>query len=437
MYPNPQAALPLPSRPNVEQYKKLAKDLVKACKAGSSAAIEAWATRWIQALAAGQEEPRAFRGDADLAGHAAEIAGFARQKLARGETSPKCALSDAQFVIARAHGFLSWPRFRKHIESLAQPDSAISGFETAATAVVRGDIRKLERLLRGNPDLIREVSTREHRATLLHYVSANGVEGYRQVSPKNAAHIAEFLLAAGAEVDATADVYGGGCTALGLVATSEPPRLAGVQQDVMDVLLKHGARMDNDGLAGNRHTLVYACLANGQPAAAEYLANRGAPLDLASASGVGRLDAVKEFFDSGGRLRAESQLADAFAMACGYGHVAVVEFLLDRGFEINAPLNLHGEGHTGLHVAAFHGHFAVVNLLLNRGARVDVIAKTWPTPPLLWALTGWTLKKGEGQYYDMLARLVAAGSTIRPDVFDWQQVKADPRMLTALKARTV
>ena len=32
MYPNPQDALPLPPRPNLEQYKKLAKDLVKAWK---------------------------------------------------------------------------------------------------------------------------------------------------------------------------------------------------------------------------------------------------------------------------------------------------------------------------------------------------------------------------------------------------------------------
>ena len=38
MYPNPQQALPLPTRPNVEQYKKLAKDLVKACKSGEPAA---------------------------------------------------------------------------------------------------------------------------------------------------------------------------------------------------------------------------------------------------------------------------------------------------------------------------------------------------------------------------------------------------------------
>ena len=29
MYPNPQDVLPLPPRPSVEQYKKLAKDLVK------------------------------------------------------------------------------------------------------------------------------------------------------------------------------------------------------------------------------------------------------------------------------------------------------------------------------------------------------------------------------------------------------------------------
>jgi len=29
MFPNPQDVLPLPSRPNLEQYKKLAKELAK------------------------------------------------------------------------------------------------------------------------------------------------------------------------------------------------------------------------------------------------------------------------------------------------------------------------------------------------------------------------------------------------------------------------
>ena len=102
--------------------------------------------------------------------------------------------------------------------------SPISAFEAAAHAIVSGDISTVRRLLQEQPELIRARSTREHRATLLHYVSANGVENYRQVTPKNIAEITEFLLAAGAEVDGEADVYGGGCTTLGLVATSAPPR---------------------------------------------------------------------------------------------------------------------------------------------------------------------------------------------------------------------
>ena len=52
MYPNPQDALPLPPRPNLEQYKKLAKDLVKACKSDDPTAIRGWATSGFEALAA-------------------------------------------------------------------------------------------------------------------------------------------------------------------------------------------------------------------------------------------------------------------------------------------------------------------------------------------------------------------------------------------------
>ena len=66
----------------------------------------------------------------------------------------------------------------------------------------------LKRLLDENPQLIRARSTREHQATLLHYVSANGVEGYRQKTPNNAAKVAEILLQAGAEVDAEAHTAG-------------------------------------------------------------------------------------------------------------------------------------------------------------------------------------------------------------------------------------
>ena len=50
MFPNPHDALPLPPRPSLEQYKKRAKDLLKASQSSDPAAIRAWAARWIDSL---------------------------------------------------------------------------------------------------------------------------------------------------------------------------------------------------------------------------------------------------------------------------------------------------------------------------------------------------------------------------------------------------
>src|SRR5688572_9649491 len=323
MYPNPQDVLPLPPHPSLEQYRKRAKDLVKACKSGDPTAIREWARQWIEAVARLQGETEPPRDRREINRHIEQIEHFARVQLARGDhRHAKCALTDAQFVIARAHGFLSWPKLVKHLDAVARTSSAVSAFEAAADAIVRGDAATLERLLRDNPELIHARSTREHRATLLHYVAANGVENYRQKTPKNAVEIAETLLRAGAEVDAEADVYGGGATTLGLAATSAHPRQTGVQKDLIDVLLKHGARLDLPG-GGNKHSMVNACLANGCPEAADYLAGRGAPLDLAGAAGIGRLDVLKTFFDEHASLMTnagDGQMQTALSWACWYGH---------------------------------------------------------------------------------------------------------------------
>jgi len=53
MFPNPQDALPLPARPHLEQYKKQAKELVKACKSADPGAIHAWAAKWVETLTKG------------------------------------------------------------------------------------------------------------------------------------------------------------------------------------------------------------------------------------------------------------------------------------------------------------------------------------------------------------------------------------------------
>ena len=80
--------------------------------------------------------------------------------------------------------------------------------------------------------------------------------------------------------------------------------------------------------------MINSCLANGRPEAAEYLAERGAPLDLEGAVGIGWLDLVKSFFNPDGSLKPPatvSQLKDGFTWACEYGRADVVEYLLDHG----------------------------------------------------------------------------------------------------------
>ena len=130
-------------------------------------------------------------------------------------------------------------------------------------------------------------------------------------------------------------------------------------------------------------------------------------------------------------------MKDGFSLACAYGHAEVIDFLLDRGIEVDEELKGHGQGHTGLHVAAFHGHVDAVIALLRRGARVDVIDKTWGTPPLVWALTGWSeqARNRFRRYYEVVARLVGAGANVKPDLLDWDKARADPRMIAALTGK--
>jgi hypothetical protein len=75
-----------------------------------------------------------------------------------------------------------------------------------------------------------------------------------------------------------------------------------------------------------------------------------------------------------------------------------------------------------------------VSLLLQRGARVDVIDKTWKTPPLIWALTGWSsapAAKAE-RYYKVVAALARAGAQVSSDLLESEKVRRDPTMIAAL-----
>jgi hypothetical protein len=295
----------------------------------------------------------------------------------------------------------------KQLEALESSNSSTARFEAAADAIVAGNAFKLAQLLKEEPELIRAQSMREHGATLLHYAAANGVEGYRQLTPPNIVEIAGILLITGAQIDAEANVYGGGATALDLAATSAHPERAGVQEDLLRLLLRHGARISRG--------LVMACLNNGSKKAAELLAGviakQGGPLDLAEAAGVGRSDLVQEYFAEDGGLQpgiAAEQLQEGLLHACEYGRDAVVEFLIARGADVSASGR---GGQTSMHRSVIGGHPTTVQLLLLHGAPLEATNRYGGTV-LEQAL--WSAGHGGDSeiYLEILEILVSAGAQV-------------------------
>jgi hypothetical protein len=376
MFPNPQDALPLPLRPSLERYRKIAKELVRACKSGQPESLRTWAEQWVQALVRLSGIDITPQLPVHIREWVDDVESFIRRQMLAGECM--CALADAQFVLARSHGFESWPKFVRHLESLAAGNSSASRFETAADAIVGGDAATLRRLLGEEPELVRARSTREHGAMLLHHVSANGVEGYRQKTPLNIVEIAEILLRAGAEVDATADVYGGGCTAIGLAATSVHPERAGVQEALLQKLLDYGAEINRISIAGNGQSMVMACLDNGRPKAAAYLADRGAQYGFVETAALGQLERLKGFFDGNAALHPSPALLEAaFLYACQFAPIEAVAFLIQQRVNIAAR---DRDGQTGLHHAVMGCNLQTVRLMAGYMELLEIVNVYGGTP---------------------------------------------------------
>jgi ankyrin repeat protein len=380
--------IPLPFCAGLEEYQKQAKGLLEAFESGDPASIHR-----IRQHHAGLPD-RANSND--------------RDKLTDSEIrSAEVSLADARCVVACCYGFENWPKLTEFVEAVVREGSAVAQFESAVEAIIAGDVGTLGMLLRENPELVRMRSLREHGATLLLYVGANLVEGYRQKSPRNAVDVATVLLEAGADIDAAA-ITGGNGTTLGQIATSGHTARAGVQIALLETLLNHGASSEG---APNGYRPLTAALANGCGEAAELLAKRGARLDLEGAAGVGRLDVVQSFFDDDGKLKGnatKAQMEAGFQWACEYGRNDVVEFLLDHGMDLQAGENID---ETGLHWAAIGGHVDTIELLLQRGARLE--ARNCYGGTVLGQAT-WSAMNDDGgiDYVPVIKTLLDAGAMV-------------------------
>ena len=363
---------PLPFDSALERYQKQAEELLAAHASGDSQALRIFH----------QKHPRFL--DSKIV--------WLPKNLSKADIQNAALdLADAQLTVARWYDFQSWQRLAEYVEGVTG-ERSIFQFEAAVEAVIAGEIATLQALLRENPELVRARSRRVthfdrpvHRATLLHYVAANGVEGHRQKTPQNAVAIATCLLEAGAEADALADLYGGQCTTMTLLVSSCHPAEAGVQAALAETLLDFGAAIEGSG-SGQWGSPLMTALAFGYLGAAEVLARRGARVDsLVAAAGLGRLDDAK-------RLLAEANPEGrhrALALSAQHGHVEIVRLLLDAGEDPNRynPDGMHSHS-TPLHQSVIAGHDAVVRLLVERGARLDIKDTIYQGTPLGWAEHG-------------------------------------------------
>ncbi len=243
-----------------------------------------------------------------------------------------------------------------------------------------GDVDALTDEIAADPALVRARSVAPHRATLLHYVAANGIADELQRQVANADAVAAVLVAAGAEVDAPCAAYGADYqTTLDLLVSSDHPCEAGVTGRLVRLLCAAGAAVN--GRADNGSPLATAlCFAilDGVDA----LIACGARTDNAIfAAAAGNTEAVATWVERSAEaaarpvpaflpLAADRRTAaeQARVFACMCGRIDVATRLVRQGVDVNAsPPGSHWTA-TPLHTAAGQGQPEVVALLLAHGA---------------------------------------------------------------------
>jgi len=251
-------------------------------------------------------------------------------------------------------------------------------FLPAVQAINSGDINALRALLSQDPTLATARSRTSH-PTVLQCLTLDACD------VPNKLDMAKLL------VDASAEING--------------PLLASASINNVEVagyLLDVGAAINGTGVWSPLEEALYW----GNDDVRDLLLKRGASVhNLRIAAGIGRIDLIKEFFNSDGSLKhnageihwpfedpltsnsprpvntkPESErrahqtrdiINNAFVYACMQNHIDAAKFLLQRGADINSiPPGFHYQG-TALHNAAVHGHRRMVEWLIENGADRD------------------------------------------------------------------
>jgi ankyrin repeat protein len=329
-------------------------------------------------------------------------------------------IDDARLVHAREHGFDRWEDLERHVSALIA-GQVEEPFTRAFEAIRDDDLTSFSAALASHPDL----------------PNARGTNGNSLLSLAvyfDRLEMAQALLDAGADADLPNDK---GWTALHQAAYSDRPAHA-------DLLLRAGGSVELMAHGDGGTPLVQALFWGHRHMADKLAEVAVVPNNLRVAAGLGRLDLLESFFAAGGwhpdagkhrefhrphsgfppwipSNDPQEILDEAFVWACRNGRTGVLQFLLDRGADIDADPYRgtgltwathrgdvatvewlldhgadpnreatfggpdHGVGITALHLAAQQGHLEVARLLLSRGADVNVIDQVHGSTPIGWA----------------------------------------------------
>lgn len=328
------------------------------------------------------------------------------------------------------------------VPNLAAEDglAQLSAFGRAALAVADGDVTTLRALLKADPTLVTAAGqpfevpqTQQHASPLLHFVAANGVEDALQRTPANAPEVLKILLEAGAPPDQLGGAYDGGPnqTCLCLLVSSYHPMAAGVQPDLVRMLVRAGAKPN--GLQDDGAPLATA-LTFGYTSAAQALVESGARVDnVFFAAGLGDAAATRTFFDENGTPKPGS--SGTYVPCFG---------------QAPAPMESSAIVQEALHFASLHGHNEVGRFLVAEcGADVNGLQPTGHhcALPLLQALfTGvqghmveWLVRNGANprlqdpkRKQTALEFVASVGDTVQEELIyraERQQPGAGPSVL--------
>ena len=257
-------------------------------------------------------------------------------------------------------------------------------FREAVSYIDAGQLSELQSLLATHPLLVAQ--RLESAGDWLRSLVDGALEGYfkdpyllwfvaenpirHEKLPANIAEITAAIVAA-AKKEAVDSLQEQLDYALGLVVTGRVAREAGVQLQLMDVLIDAGAK------PGAGH----GALSGRNLDAAAHLIDRGGELTLATAICLDR-DADVD------RLALNATPRDrqiALVAAALNGRAKALSRLLELGVDLNAySTGIHTHA-TALHHAVDSGSLEAVKALVEAGARLDIRDKVYHGTPLDWA----------------------------------------------------